>query len=201
MPAADLAAAATSATALLLYHAFIAFNARRDPNYTVQQVNAQIRRLWVEGVLHKNKDLLAVQTLRNSTMAATFFASTSVILVLGIVNVLAKGDSLAPPANVALSLTLFDLFLAFFGFTTSIRLYNHAGYMLGVSGIVERDEHAVSRVARHLDRAAQHYSAGMRAFYLTIPLVFWFFGPKALLAATLGLLVVFYVNDRAPKTS
>ena len=182
---------------LLGYHGFIFVKRRQNPEYTVQGTNERIREAWVRGVMLQGKDILAVQTLRNSTMAATFLASTSVVMVMGILNLLARGDPLATQSGFKLLLILLDLFVAFFGFAMSIRLFNHAGYMLGVPGAVEHDESAPVRVLRHLNRAASYYSAGMRAFYFLIPLVFWFFGPWALVVATVALVVLLFSNDRA----
>lgn len=39
----------------------------------------------------------------------------------------------------------------------------------------------------------------MRAYYYAVPLVFWLFGPHFMLLSTLGLIVVLYRLDRAPK--
>jgi uncharacterized membrane protein len=63
------------------------------------------------------------------------------------------------------------------------------------------DHKAVSpdHVAEHLNRAGSYYSIGMRAFYFIIPLVFWLFGPHLMLIATVGLIIVLYRIDRAPK--
>ncbi|WP_256377355.1 DUF599 family protein [Noviherbaspirillum sp. UKPF54] len=44
------------------------------------------------------------------------------------------------------------------------------------------------------------YSIGMRAFFMTVPLVFWLFGPLFLVAATIGLVAVLYLLDRNPIT-
>jgi uncharacterized membrane protein len=54
-------------------------------------------------------------------------------------------------------------------------------------------------VAITLNRAGRFYSIGMRAFYYTVPLVFWLFGPHFMLVATAVLIAVLYRLDRAPK--
>lgn len=189
----DLASLGASAVVLASYHVFIWLRSRNDPSYTVQRVNARVRAKWVEAVMQESKDILAVQTLRNSTMAATFLASTSVILVMGILTLVGKGDALFSPSGPKLLLMLVDLFVAFFAFTMAIRLYTHVGFMIGTPACV-----SPAIVARHLNRGANFYSAGMRAFYFLVPLVAWLFGPWALGAATLALLVLLFVNDRAP---
>jgi uncharacterized membrane protein len=39
----------------------------------------------------------------------------------------------------------------------------------------------------------------MRAYYFIVPLVFWLFGPHFMIISTIGLLIVLYRIDRAPK--
>jgi len=43
--------------------------------------------------MNEKKDILAVQTLRNSTMAATFLASTAVLLIIGVLT-LSESDKM-----------------------------------------------------------------------------------------------------------
>jgi uncharacterized membrane protein len=54
-------------------------------------------------------------------------------------------------------------------------------------------------VADYLNRAAYYYSSGMRAYYFTVPLLFWLFGPVLLLGATALLVYFLYHLDRAPR--
>jgi uncharacterized membrane protein len=81
----------------------------------------------------------------------------------------------------------------------SIRVFNHVGYLINVPLSLEHKAISPQHVAIHLNRAGRFYSLGMRAYYYAVPLVFWLFGPHLLLLATLGLIVVLYRLDRAPK--
>src|SRR3989339_1857415 len=81
----DLACLCASVLLVIAYHLFLRRKIRKSPTYTVQAINRIARTAWVETIMHDSKkDLLAVQTLRNSTMAATFLASTSVLLIIGV---------------------------------------------------------------------------------------------------------------------
>lgn len=184
---------------LLSYFVFLRVHLLRDPTYTVQRTNERIRTQWVQAVMQQNKDILAVQTLRNSTMAATFLASTSVVLVMGTLSRITSAETLDSSSGPKLLVLLFDLFIAFFGFAMSIRSYNHVGYMIGMPDAAERAGVSTAQVAWHLNRAAAYYSAGMRAFYFLIPIAFWFFGPWALVVSTMALIALLYSSDRAPK--
>jgi len=199
---------------LVLYHLWIRRKTRKDPTYTVQAINRIARTAWVETLMASGKpDVISVQTLRNSTMAATFLASTAVLLMIGVLTLSGQADKLGstwhalnvfggkmPGLFIAkLILLLLDLFVVFFSFTLAIRVYNHVGYMINVPVSLEHKSISPQHVAQHLNRAGSYYSIGMRAFYFMVPVVFWLFGPHFMLAATLGLIAVLYRVDRAPK--
>ncbi len=209
----DLACFLSSILLLLAYSLFLRFKLKQDPFYTVQAVNTVARTAWVENVMNGNKDVLAVQTLRNSTMASTFLASTAVLLVMGTLTLSGQGSQLEASWHVLhesevarsglwifkLLLLLLDFFVAFFSFSSAIRLFNHVGYMINVPRSVSATLISPQHVAIHLNRAGRHYGFGMRAFYFAVPLVFWLFGPLFMLVATLFLLFVLYQHDRAPR--
>lgn len=210
----DLASLAASILLVIAYHLFLRHKVKKDPTYTVQAVNRIARTAWVETIMHDGKkDVLAVQTLRNSTMAATFLASTSVLLIIGVLTLSEQGGRLEatwhslnligarhPELWLAkLICLLLDLFVAFFSFAMSIRVFNHVGYMINVPLGLKHKMITPAHVATHLNRAGRFYSIGMRAYYFLVPLVFWLFGPHFMLASTIGLLLVLYRIDRAPK--
>jgi len=95
---------------------------------------------------------------------------------------------------------LMDLFVAFISFSMSIRIFNHVGYMINFPLELKHKMISPVHVATHLNRAGNFYSIGMRAYYFTVPLVFWLFGSHFMLVSTIGLLITLYRNDRAPET-
>ena len=209
----DLAALAISVLLLVLYHLYLARRERNDPAYTIQAVNVIARTAWVENIMRDGKDILAVQTLRNSTMAATFLASTAVLLIIGVLSLSGQADKLETTWHALnllgarhselymakLLLLLIDLVFAFFSFSMSIRIFNHVGFMINVPVAMNHKAISPAHVAVHLNRAGRFYSLGMRAYYFAVPLLFWIFGPLFMLAATVGLILVLSRLDRAPK--
>jgi len=194
------------------YQVYLQNKLKHDPFYTVQSVNALARAAWVENIMHGGKDILAVQTLRNSTMAATFLASTAVLLIMGTLTLTAQAEKFGATWHALnifgttatelwlgkLALLLVDLFVAFFSFSMSIRIYNHVGYMINVPLSYEHRSISPEHVASHLNRGGWFYSIGMRAFYYTVPMVFWLFDPLLMLFSAIGLVIVLYRIDRAP---
>lgn len=152
------------------------------------------------------KDILAVQTLRNWTMASTFLASTAIIIGLGIFNLALTADKqgelslLVGPLSIdhptlwtaKLVILGIDFLFAFFNFTLAVRYYNHTGFMINIP----IDDVSVDGVIKILDRGGTHYTLGMRGYYLAIPLALWLFGPLWLLSGTLLLIAVLHRLDR-----
>jgi len=210
----DLLALCISAALMAVYHAWLARKVVKNPAYTVQAVNRIARAAWVESIMRGDgKEVLAVQTLRNSTMAATFLASTAVLLIIGVLTLSGQADKMESTwhsLNVLggrhselwmakLLVMLLDLFAAFFSFTMAVRVFNHVGYLVNVPEDLRHGAITPAHVAVHLNRAGKFYSYGMRAYYFVVPLVFWLFGPHFLLLATVGLVVILARIDRAPK--
>jgi uncharacterized membrane protein len=211
----DAMAFLASAAMFIGYHWFIAYHVRHDGDYSLQSVMTLARVAWVRSVMSGGRDVLAVQTLRNSTMAATFLASTAILLIIGVLTLSGQADRLGSTWHLLgsvrstrpevmeakLILLILDLFVAFFSFATSIRLFNHVGYMINVPLTLGHRALSPECVAAELDRAGHWYGLGMRGYYVLVPLVLWLFGPYLMTLATpIGLLVLFKI-DRMPGQS
>jgi uncharacterized membrane protein len=194
---------------MVIYHAALYRQVRRRPLTTAMGVTNHARRAWVSSVMAQNRDLLAVQTLRNWVMASTFLASTAVIISLGLLAAAFRPDitgdvshSLNVFGHTSATLWAFKLlalsvlfFYAFFNFTLSVRYYNHAGLMINVPQELEPSA-TVATVTAILNHGALHYTLGMRGFYLAIPMGLWLFGPLWMLGGALVLVAVLYRLDR-----
>jgi uncharacterized membrane protein len=211
----DIVGFATSLVLLIAYQAYLRYRLSKDPGYTVQRINNLVRTAWVGEIMRRRDGVLAVQTLRNSMMAAVFLASTAVLLIIGVLTLSEQGDKLrttwqaldvfgAPGSRLWLTkmlLLLIDLLFAFFSFAMAIRLFHHVGYMINApqnEGLVAADP---AHVSAHLNRAGRFYSIGMRAYYYTVPLLLWLFGPHFMLAGTVALVITLYYIDRTPRLS
>ena len=202
----DLACLFASLLMFSLYNLFIWWRLKSDPIYTIQGATSLARRAWVVSVMEEKNDILAVQTLRNSTMAATFLASTAILLSVGVLSLTGQADNLGhtwhtlnlfgsteqSTLTLKLLVLLINLFIAFFSFSSSIRLYNHVGFMVNVPCTEGNYSSSLTFVSMQLNRAASHFHVGMRAFYYVVPLVFWLFGPLFLLGSTVLMILVVY---------
>lgn len=207
----ELSAAAITAVILVGYHIWLRWRTRGNPAYTVQSIHAIARGAWVESVMAGGRDILAVQTLRNSTMAATFLASTAILLIVGVLTLSGQGDKLqltwsalqsvqTTPSEIwllKLLALILDLAFAFFSFTLAIRKFHHLGYLLNVPPAGRHPRLTPAYVTAYFNRAGRFYTLGMRTYYFLLPLVCWLFGPVLMLAAALSLVVMLYRLDRA----
>lgn len=199
----DLSVFAVCVVVIGLYQVRLSQRIRLNPALTVQGINSQARAAWVDRVMTENRDIMAVQTLRNSTMAATLMASTAVLLIFGILNLLGNTEKLGPAIGefnswgahepgmsiFKLMLLIVDFFVAFFAFSLSVRGYHHSGYLLNVP---LNGKHGVTpqKVVQVMNRSSKYYSIGMRSYYFSVPLVLWLFGPVWMLLATVALLAI-----------
>lgn len=211
--ATDLLSFVFSAVALLAYQLYLNWRTRRDPASSAQDVMLLARAAWVESVMRERRDILAVQTLRNSTMAASFMASTAVLLIIGVLTLSAQGDQLTGTWHslnflghfsaemwlFKLLVMLFDLLSAFFAFSMSVRMFHHIGYLINVPLAPPLGASHTHHVVAQLNRAGTYYRIGTRGYYFTVPLLFWLFGPLFLLGATALLIFFLYHLDRAPR--
>jgi uncharacterized membrane protein len=209
----DVIALAISLLLFVAYHVFLARRLSKDRFYTVHAVNNYARLKWVETVMSAdNLAVLAVQTLRNSVMAASFMASTAILLMIGTLTISGSAQNAGGVWHVLnvsgtthegllawkLMALLADFFVAFFCFATAVRFFNHVGYMINIPARLALAPVGPRRVAAYLDRAGHFYVIGTRSFFYCVPLVFWLFGPQFMLIATMILLFGLYRLDRAP---
>ena len=209
----DLGSFAVCVIAVAVYQKYLRWRTRRDPASSTLSGMHAARAGWVACVMAERRDILAVQTLRNSIMTASFLASAAVLLIIGVLTLSAQGDKLSGTwlalnmfGHVGAALWLFKLLMllfallfAFFAFCLSMRLYHHIGYMINapVSSGLESTQPA--HVAAELNRAAIYFRVGIRAYFFIVPLLFWLFGPLWMIGATAMLIFFLYHLDRVPK--
>lgn len=89
----DLLCFCISVALYAAYNLYIRFRESSNPGYTIHGISRTARVQWVESILEKKNGILAVQTLRNATMASTFMASTSVLLAVGVLSLTGNGEN------------------------------------------------------------------------------------------------------------
>ena len=210
----DIMAFMLSCLMILIYYLYLGRRTRRDPDSSVYSLNYSIRERWVRMIMNSDKmDILAVQTLRNSVMAANFMASTAILLIIGTLNISERigqwmltwhlnnvSESFSTELwQIKLCLLMLDFSIAFYCFSMAIRFFNHVGYMINLPVNAAVDDTLFKQTCVYLNRAGGYYSYGTRTFFFSLPLIMWFFGPYFLVLATLGLLIGLAKLDKVPK--
>ena len=189
---------------LAVYRAKHIARERLDPSVSARKVHDRVRADWVAAMTGSaGNGILAVQTLRNSVMAASFLASTAALALAGTMAFASEVDRLSagwhaahglPMASELFPLKVFLLmgtfFCAFLLCSLSIRLYNHASYAVALP---ERGD----VVLRYVNRAGHLYGNGLRVFYLAFPVVAWLFDATMMLLAMAGVLWIRWQLDKA----
>eukprot|EP01027_Heterolobosea_sp_BB2_P019818 GEZU01027916.1.p2 GENE.GEZU01027916.1~~GEZU01027916.1.p2 ORF type:complete len:213 (+),score=40.10 GEZU01027916.1:57-641(+) len=137
----DVISLCTTLLLLLGYHFLLVYFVKTRPFKTIVAVRRLTARQWVDSMMSADKNyILAVQTSRNIISVSTFLASTSVIILMGILNIALNYESLQSLATninhagsnhplliIFKTLCVMTCFvIAFLSFTVSIRYNNFA---------------------------------------------------------------------------
>jgi len=191
---------------ILFYYLYLWQRTLRAPDSSAHSFNAKIRQRWVLMILaNNNNGLLAIQTLRNSVMAANFMASTAILLIIGTLTsseklshwlLQSELSNLIPAysnelGSLKLGLLVLDFFIAFFCFSMAIRFFNHVGYMIGLA-----DSELSQQTSLYLNKAGRYYTLGTRSFFFSLPIILWLFGPYFLILGTAILILGLSLLDK-----
>ncbi|KAH1131279.1 hypothetical protein J1N35_002657 [Gossypium stocksii] len=194
---------------LALYHVWLLFTILKHPTRTVIGLNAESRHQWVLSMMSDplKNGVLAVQTIRNNIMASTLLATVAITLSSLIsVFVTSSSDSSNTTSEIFYgnksrllsSIKYFSILLcflvAFICNVQSIRYYAHVSFLITLPSSVDNAE-SVEYVARNLNRGSYSWSLGLRAFYLSFPLLLWIFGPIPFFLCCFFMSCVLYFLD------
>ena len=201
----------TAASFLILgsYHFLWIYRIYRRPMTTSVGITNHLRGHWVESIMEERRDILAVQTLRNWTMAASFLASTGILICLGLLSVAASPEKMAEISPgltevvrehrvlwlFKLMVLIVDFFFIFFSFCLAIRYLNHVNFMINVPANLA---HKVTPeyITKILNHGMMHYTMGMRGYYFSVLLFLWLFGPIWMLLGTIVITIILYHLDQ-----
>lgn len=161
-------------------------------------------RLWQD---NEKKNILAVQTLRNTIMGSTLMATTSILLCSGLAAVISSTYSVKKPLNdavygahgefmVALKyVTLLTIFLfSFMCHSLSIRFINQVNILIN-SPQDPTSPVTPEYVSELLEKGYILNTVGNRLFYAALPLLLWIFGPVLVFLCSITLVPMLYNLD------
>jgi uncharacterized membrane protein len=195
----------------------------RDRSHTKPSVLAstnRIRREWMLQTTYREVRVLDGVVIQNLSTSPSFFASTTILVIGGLLAVLSASDKASDlvreiPFAARTSVLIFDLKLvlllvifvyAFFRFTWSMRQYTFGALLiaaapeakqldaLGAGGEEKRQAFA-KKAGRVVGMAAETFNDGLRAYYLAFAAVGWFFSPLIFALATAGVIYILYQRE------
>jgi uncharacterized membrane protein len=175
------------------------------------------RRLWMLQVTQREVRVIDGVVVQNLSTAPSFFASTTILIIGGLLAALGGGDRATDlvrelPFAARTSTLVFDMKLvlmagifvyAFFRFTWSIRQYGFGAMLVGAAPearefladpSLSREQYS-ERAGHVLSLAAETFTDGMRSYYMAFAMIGWFVSPLAFAVATVGVLIVLYRRE------
>ena len=175
----------------------------------------RVRREWMLQVTHREVRVIDGVVLQNLSTSPSFFASTTILIVGGLLAVLGSNSAsdlvreipfavrtsgLLFDTKVALMLAIFVY--AFFRFTWSMRQYTFGALMVAsapeASQFAEQQlsrEAFAERAGRVVGLAAETFNDGLRACYFAFAAMGWFVSPMLFAVATGGVIYVLYQRE------
>ncbi len=168
---------------------------------------------WMHELLTREVRVSEAALLANLERNIAFFASSTLLILAGILTLFAKVETLEivisslPFAaevhhlaiQLKLSLLAFIFVISFFQFTWSMRQYGFVNVMIGAAPIdLTRTNLNLNAYAKQMaivqDQAAHSYNYGLRSYYFALAAICWFFHP--LVFAFMSLWVVYTLYTR-----
>jgi len=177
---------------------------------TITATMTELREQWMLNVVVRGDSPIDAIIQTGLQQGVMFFASTSVLLIGGLVAGLGAADSgvavlqqipLASASNVVqwelkILLIIFIFVMAFFKFAWSYRLYCYILIMIGAVPKYEPDDPALAMYARKLSLlhalAAKHFTTGLNAYFFALAALTWIVNAWIFMVATLWVVLVLY---------
>jgi uncharacterized membrane protein len=193
------------------YTRFADWKGARTPSLVSRM--SRFRRDWMDMLVGREVRIGDVSILANLSNGSTFFASTTLLILGGLLALLGTTDKVASvvadlPFTRAQPERIWDLkillltgifMFAFFKFTWSLRLYHFCSVMVGGAPPVDAPpglREAFSRRATHtITIAAESFNNGLRAYYFSVAAITWFLNPWAWMATTAWIVLILYVRE------
>ena len=172
-----------------------------------------LRESWMRSTVAREVRIGDVNIFTNLSNGSTFFASTTLLILGGLLALLGTTDKLASvvmelpftkqgPERMwdikILVLTAIFIF-AFFKFTWSLRLYHFCSVMVGAApemdGDAQRKEAFIRRATKTASLAADSFNNGLRAYYFALAAMMWFINPWAWMIATSWVVLILYHRE------
>ena len=168
---------------------------------------------WMTSVLKRENRILDINIIAALHQSISFFASTSILIIAGLLAVLGTSDTALEiirqlPFSIKTTkgmwyskvIVLLSIFVyAFFKHTWALRQLNYASIMLGAMPPAHEagDKFVATarRLAMVLTMAAKHLNRGLRTYYFGIAALAWFVNPLLFMISSGVVVLVMYRRE------
>lgn len=176
---------------------------------------------WMKVLLRRDGRIADTSVVGNLERTATFLASSSLLIIAGLVTVLGASDS-ATDFLLELPYTdyfssrgwqgkvLFLVFIyvyAFFTFTWCIRQYGFMSILIGSAPLFDDDSYTEEQRQKFAETgtklvrlAVYSFNMGLRAYYFSLSLLLWFIHPYGFMVASTWVVAVLYRREFRSRT-
>lgn len=179
-------------------------------------VLALYRRDWMLGLLRRENRVADASLLTNLRTGVSFFASTSILVIAGLIAGIAASEEAVGilstfPFVTTTTRELWEfkvmvmviIFVySFFEFTWSHRLYNFASVLMGsaplaqdIAGRPVQQQVFATKAGQIMTEAAYHFNLGLRAYYFAMATMAWFINPWLLILMSILVVVILYCRE------
>lgn len=168
---------------------------------------------WMTMTLNRENRILDGNIIDNLYQSTSFFASTSILIIAGLLAILSSTETaldivrelpFATQPTIALWYTKVGLMIsqfiyAFFKYTWALRQFNYCMILVGAMPKVQENMEdyipAARRAAMVLTMAARHMNRGLRTYYFAMAVLTWFINPWFFIIATGTVVWVLYRRE------
>jgi uncharacterized membrane protein len=193
------------------YAQFAERRSRTQPS--LMSVMSAYRRDWWTRIIDRELRMIDTSIVANLTNSATFFASTTLLILGGLLALLGTTEKVVAvvrglPFNARSTselweikiLLLIGIFMyAFFKFTWSLRQFNFSSVLIGAAPKVperpELEKDYIERAAHLSTFASESFNNGLRSYYFALAALAWFLNGWFLMAVTTWVVFVLYWRE------
>jgi uncharacterized membrane protein len=171
---------------------------------------------WMRRLLMRDNRIADANVIGNLERNASFFASSTLIILAGILTVLGSTERAVSVleglpfvqqvsremSEIKIISVALVFIYAFFTFSWCMRQYNFSAMLVGAApmiserNVTEQERHAYAeRTARVISMAANQFNLGLRSYYFGLATLAWFINPWFYMLATAGVVVVLYRRE------
>ncbi len=198
---------------LWILYAGVADYHRRHSDKSLMKIMYRHRLRWMNEMLKRDNRMFDAKVASNVMGSVTFFASTSIFILIGLMTMLGYSDKgvvflshlpFAVPTDERLwdlkVIWLMAIFIyAFYKHTWAMRQFNYTSILIAGAPIFKKENHEsrkeAVRITKIVSLAAKNFNQGLRAYYFGLASLTWFIHPLLLMVVSAWVVFVLFHRE------